>query len=164
MRLGTGDTGVPWQARKPRLHHCSSLRVSKCLTILRDYPGGTMISQTKNPRKRRRPAHSCVECRRRKVRCDRNKPCTQCTTHKFVPCVYEDGKLSSRTPTESPVIAFEETQQTDGQTLPTSDEHLPRASPRVSAPAGPIRGTVSKTRIFGHGHWMNTMSMVINYS
>ena len=128
-------------------------------------PRGTMVSPTKNIRKRRRPAHSCVECRRRKVRCDRNKPCAQCTAHKFVPCVYEDGQNGSRNSTDSPMIACEETLpqpgQANGSILPRSGEDPPRASPCSSAPAGPIRGTVSKTRVFGHGHWMNTVSMVI---
>lgn len=31
------------------------------------------------PRKRRRPALSCEQCRRRKVRCDREMPCGPCT-------------------------------------------------------------------------------------
>lgn len=31
-------------------------------------------------RKRKRPALSCVECRRRKIRCDRSHPCSQCRT------------------------------------------------------------------------------------
>ncbi|KAJ5090868.1 hypothetical protein N7532_009552 [Penicillium argentinense] len=31
-----------------------------------------------NPRKRRRPALSCEQCRRRKVRCDREMPCGPC--------------------------------------------------------------------------------------
>jgi hypothetical protein len=38
--------------------------------------------------KRRRPALSCVGCRRRKVKCDRNDPCTPCkTTH--AQCTYK---------------------------------------------------------------------------
>jgi hypothetical protein len=43
------------------------------------------------PRKRRRPALSCVECRRRKIKCDRNNPCTQCTQSKSASCTYKDG-------------------------------------------------------------------------
>ncbi|KIX06048.1 uncharacterized protein Z518_04022 [Rhinocladiella mackenziei CBS 650.93] len=39
------------------------------------------------PRKRRRPARSCVECRRRKVKCDRNDPCNHCIAAKGK-CVY----------------------------------------------------------------------------
>ncbi|KAF2738855.1 hypothetical protein EJ04DRAFT_28081 [Polyplosphaeria fusca] len=40
------------------------------------------------PVKRRRPALSCVECRRRKVKCDRNKPCTPCTRIKSPTCTF----------------------------------------------------------------------------
>ncbi|KAI0157936.1 hypothetical protein GGR52DRAFT_181509 [Hypoxylon sp. FL1284] len=31
-------------------------------------------------RKRRRPALSCLECRRRKIKCDRNQPCAHCVS------------------------------------------------------------------------------------
>lgn len=34
----------------------------------------------RQPRRRRRPALSCLECRRRKIRCDRNEPCTNCVS------------------------------------------------------------------------------------
>ncbi|KAH7411453.1 hypothetical protein BKA64DRAFT_381731 [Cadophora sp. MPI-SDFR-AT-0126] len=33
-------------------------------------------------RRRRRPALSCLECRRRKIKCDRNEPCTNCTLNR----------------------------------------------------------------------------------
>ncbi|KAG9233581.1 fungal-specific transcription factor domain-containing protein [Amylocarpus encephaloides] len=39
-------------------------------------------------RKRRRPALSCVECRRRKIKCDRNIPCAPCTQSKSATCTY----------------------------------------------------------------------------
>ncbi|GAB1317191.1 hypothetical protein MFIFM68171_07401 [Madurella fahalii] len=32
------------------------------------------------PRRRRRPALSCVDCRRRKIKCDRNNPCAHCVS------------------------------------------------------------------------------------
>ncbi len=35
-----------------------------------------------NPRKRRRPAPSCQECKRRKVKCDRSEPCGHCILSK----------------------------------------------------------------------------------
>lgn len=47
-----------------------------------------------NPRKRRRPALSCVQCRQRKVRCDRVYPCGPCTRARHeMPCSYtsQDG-------------------------------------------------------------------------
>src|ERR1700712_995428 len=36
------------------------------------------LSQGGQSRKRRRQAIVCTECRRRKIACDRNSPCTQC--------------------------------------------------------------------------------------
>lgn len=38
-------------------------------------------------RRRRRPAQSCVECRRRKVKCDRQEPCAHCRASKNK-CIY----------------------------------------------------------------------------
>ncbi|KAJ5721300.1 uncharacterized protein N7483_009234 [Penicillium malachiteum] len=49
-----------------------------------------------NPRKRRRPALSCEQCRRRKVRCDREMPCGPCTKiHPSLKCLYvKEGKAA----------------------------------------------------------------------
>ncbi len=43
--------------------------------------------ETEGVRRRRRPALSCRECRRRKVRCDHNKPCAPCV-RLGAKCVY----------------------------------------------------------------------------
>lgn len=49
-----------------------------------------------NPRKRRRPALSCEQCRRRKVRCDREMPCGPCSkAHPELECEYVyEGKAA----------------------------------------------------------------------
>ncbi|KIX10698.1 uncharacterized protein Z518_01782 [Rhinocladiella mackenziei CBS 650.93] len=39
-------------------------------------------------RRRRRPAFSCLECRRRKIKCDRNEPCAHCVAAKLQ-CAYK---------------------------------------------------------------------------
>ena len=100
---------------------------------------------TRPVQKRRRPAHSCIECRRRKVRCDRNKPCGQCVAHKVPSCAYTDNRRigSDRATAVTPGSG----QQEDAAPLPGDRP-------------GPISGTQSKTRVFGHGHWMNTMTLV----
>ncbi|PGH07654.1 hypothetical protein GX51_01663 [Blastomyces parvus] len=41
-------------------------------------------------RKRRRPAVSCVLCRRRKIRCNRQTPCSNCVRSKNSSCIYEN--------------------------------------------------------------------------
>ncbi|PWY94079.1 C6 zinc finger domain protein [Aspergillus sclerotioniger CBS 115572] len=49
------------------------------------------------PRKRRRPAKSCEQCRQRKIRCDRNVPCGPCTrARSSLGCSY---RQSFRSPT-----------------------------------------------------------------
>jgi hypothetical protein len=43
-------------------------------------------------KRRRRPALSCVECRNRKVRCDRRKPCGACTQIRSTTCTYRPSR------------------------------------------------------------------------
>ncbi|KAJ4257580.1 hypothetical protein NW762_008705 [Fusarium torreyae] len=50
--------------------------------------GGTVPSAAKTEKKRRRPALSCEQCRRRKIRCDRSLPCVNCVKSKISPCTY----------------------------------------------------------------------------
>ncbi|KAL4796901.1 hypothetical protein BDV19DRAFT_397991 [Aspergillus venezuelensis] len=45
-------------------------------------------------KKRRRPKVSCVSCRRRKIRCNREKPCNNCVRFKTAACDYEDAEPS----------------------------------------------------------------------
>ncbi|KAI1092208.1 hypothetical protein F5B19DRAFT_229703 [Rostrohypoxylon terebratum] len=52
------------------------------------------IHNLKVDRRRRRPALSCVSCRRSKIRCDRNLPCGACVRSKHKTCVYEPQSLS----------------------------------------------------------------------
>ncbi|KAE9370274.1 hypothetical protein N431DRAFT_442125 [Stipitochalara longipes BDJ] len=49
-----------------------------------------MSEITVPPRKRRRPALSCVECRRRKIKCDRRMPCSHCMQLKSTICTYPE--------------------------------------------------------------------------
>lgn len=48
---------------------------------------GNQPQPQQQPRRRRRPALSCRECRRRKIKCDHNNPCAHCVRHK-TQCVY----------------------------------------------------------------------------
>ncbi|KAK1759019.1 hypothetical protein QBC47DRAFT_436474 [Echria macrotheca] len=44
------------------------------------------------PRRRNRPALSCIQCRTRKIRCDRMEPCASCIKSKIVNCTYEEAR------------------------------------------------------------------------
>jgi hypothetical protein len=47
-----------------------------------------MPSERHEPIKRRRPALSCIECRRRKIKCDQRRPCFNCKATHFS-CQYQ---------------------------------------------------------------------------
>jgi len=51
-------------------------------------------------RKRRRPAVACTECRRRKVKCDRTRPCGPCN-QSSLRCVYRSPSSSSPPPDQN---------------------------------------------------------------
>ncbi|TAQ89012.1 hypothetical protein B7494_g2675 [Chlorociboria aeruginascens] len=54
-------------------------------------------SSTARPaRKRRRPALSCQQCRKRKIKCDRNDPCGRCVQSKFSICSYSPGTTAAQ--------------------------------------------------------------------
>ncbi|KAF2009156.1 hypothetical protein BU24DRAFT_380475, partial [Aaosphaeria arxii CBS 175.79] len=52
-------------------------------------PIQVQVTDSNRPTKRRRPALSCVECRRRKVKCDRQRPCGPCVRTKSESCTYK---------------------------------------------------------------------------
>lgn len=72
------------------------------------------------PRRRNRPALSCIQCRTRKIRCDRMEPCGSCLKSKIVNCMYEEARrpkprLWRLSPAQDP-------------DSPASDDHFPRHS------------------------------------
>ena len=111
--------------------------------------------------KRRRVINSCTECRRRKVKCDRNKPCAQCVTNQSSDlCQFFDAVPTS---TQDESERQHEHRQTDDNSvriLGVSSTAGP--SPASSTPTGQFHGSISKTRVYGHGHWMDPSSVVIS--
>lgn len=56
------------------------------------------------PKRLRRPPLSCVQCRRRRVKCDRSYPCSNCTKSKMETCSYAPShtpKGSNQTKTKA---------------------------------------------------------------
>ncbi|KHE79888.1 hypothetical protein GE21DRAFT_1342743 [Neurospora crassa] len=47
------------------------------------------------PKRRNRPAVSCIPCRGRKIKCDKQKPCESCVKSKYIkgPCRYDKSRL-----------------------------------------------------------------------
>ncbi|KAK4139426.1 uncharacterized protein C8A04DRAFT_15890 [Dichotomopilus funicola] len=47
-------------------------------------------------KRRRRPAVSCILCRKRKIRCDKQIPCSNCTKSKNATCAYKEDPRAPR--------------------------------------------------------------------
>ena len=186
-RPGRHTTHLPFSISK--LYHCFNL--------------GIMLPNP-SPRKRRRPALACASCRRRKVKCDRNSPCGQCTLRNSDLCTYtKEGRttiiernkrrpefaVTTEVSGEDACILNQPqyldniadqgapgdtanaaetslTERTSGSHRPHNtflENHKTTKSPLISSASGPILGTLSKTRIFGHGHWRNIFPLVCAY-
>ncbi|KAL4769623.1 fungal-specific transcription factor domain-containing protein [Aspergillus nidulans var. acristatus] len=113
----------------------------------------TMTDSPRTTCKRLRPSYNCTECRRRKVKCDRSRPsCGQCRALGLTSaCLYEDNPRRFTLNRDSSRNNHNSEGQ-DGQSRMTGED--------VPAGSGGIHGAISKTRVFGHGHWMNTFSVM----
>ena len=102
-----------------------------------------IASETSNnrndpPRKRRRPALSCFECRRRKIKCDRNQPCNQCVQSRVPRCSYDaestPPNLASGQWSETPVASFSATNTQRRAPHPLLPQFpTPASSPRTGS-------------------------------
>ncbi|KAJ5496538.1 hypothetical protein N7463_008525 [Penicillium fimorum] len=110
-------------------------------------------------RKRKRPLLSCVECRRRKISCDREDPCGRCAKAE-IPCVYQaqpnqpvsrpsiPSEAATRRMITPPLALNSPIISQSGSTL-KPDRHEP-------PPTGEVRGILSKARLLGTTHTINT--------
>lgn len=60
------------------------------------YPGASVYTPTDTPSERLNP-RSCVTCRRRKVRCDKHMPCSNCRRAQ-IPCIFPAPGRAPRRP------------------------------------------------------------------
>jgi hypothetical protein len=97
-----------------------------------------MMSEVTLPRRqRRRPALSCVECRRRKIKCDRKTPCSNCLQYKSTICTFPDShppNANRRTapkaaPTSHSVHEHQRIPETTSLTSVVSGSPFPDTSP-----------------------------------
>lgn len=141
-------------------------------------------------RRRRRPALSCEQCRRRKMKCDRGDPCLQCAQARNRQCTYSlqlvaaDTSIDSLHSIQQPQLPVAARFFTDAppsfhvetptgvpasyptpQTLPSAPSNWESFPGTPSDDCGGIPGkgyggTVSKTRLFGQSHWMHSFGRV----
>lgn len=85
------------------------------------------LSSTAPTRKRRRPALSCEQCRRRKIKCDRDYPCGQCLQSRTVSCSYSPSSAGmSRHVNDTTSTAFLPVQSSIG--IPNRARSIPSSS------------------------------------
>jgi hypothetical protein len=100
-------------------------------------------------KRRRRPALSCVECRNRKVRCDRGRPCRACTRLRSTTCTYRPERAGVRE--RSPASTAASANDSNDQNLRISA----RSSPQPTVPSNEFDRMVNRyvaPGIFGeHG-------------
>ncbi|KAM7215918.1 hypothetical protein V8F06_008676 [Rhypophila decipiens] len=87
---------------------------------------GHPVVQLPLQRKRRRPALSCYQCRCRKIKCDRNAPCRQCTKANLHACQYT---CDNRVPLTTAPFSPHETQFSVFDKTPTGCIAVPRLLP-----------------------------------
>lgn len=83
------------------------------------------------PKRRRRPALSCVECRLRKVKCDREKPCGACTRTKSPTCTYRPPQHAAARRARSPAGTSSTGQEGTSSARSSPQPHHPSASAQV---------------------------------
>lgn len=122
---------------------------------LSDNDGGNaapVVHASMAEKKRRRPPLACEQCRKRKIKCDRNSPCGHCTRARIPDCTYAPThvpaasktkrNLSSVLPTTSTINASQRPvrpapsqdaniQVGDGSELPTNTLPPSKASSSV---------------------------------
>lgn len=100
-------------------------------------------------RRRRRPARSCIECRRRKIKCDRNDPCAHCVSarsqctynvYRDAPTVRNQAQRGSSRPSASSPRAYPHSPLAQAQRINTnrpSDEYENPSRPPTEATGQP---------------------------
>jgi hypothetical protein len=111
----------------------------------------TALSDGGPTKRARRPALSCVECRLRKVKCDRNKPCGACIRTKSDKCTYRPLRTGFRTIDPPHSRTRVEVPPADGNpSRPSQSPHLPAESdcmpnPHVAPAISGAHGAVQIT-------------------
>ncbi|KAI0449988.1 hypothetical protein F5B21DRAFT_492670 [Xylaria acuta] len=118
------------------------------------------------PRRRRRPALSCLACRRRKLKCDRANPCARCvlTNTRCAFRVYGGGTAAVRThphgDVEGPVTPSSRTSplagtQVFGRGIPPTG-HIHLSSSPVASTAAPVAPRVEQPNSTGHSETLHS--------
>ncbi|KAH6638632.1 hypothetical protein BKA67DRAFT_145476 [Truncatella angustata] len=123
-----------------------------------------------NVRRRRRVVKSCEQCRKRKLRCDRELPCRPCkASRQALKCTYDASvSRTSTSPTAQVIGARGARPQPDHVTASVEQDPVVHSLSLATGKAWPsttssphptphphLRTETDKTRMFGQSHWMH---------
>lgn len=103
------------------------------------------------PRRRRRPAFSCLECRRRKIKCDRKDPCSHCVSvaiqcaHKVFRDAPETSPVQSRTQGRTAVSSPVDTPSSRAQSRQSRTRRIVNEKGRVTSRPLVARADISQS-------------------
>lgn len=121
-----------------------------------------MASLSIVPQKRPRPVKSCLRCRNKKLKCDREQPCSKCRIHPEEDCVYDErvGSLGdpfhhverpSYHPTPPSVVS---SQRGEIRRSPSSPEQVSKLQARVRR----LESLINQTNPQARAHVSNNVA------
>jgi hypothetical protein len=109
----------PSPAHAFRLPCCCNFS-SMTMTVVADTSRGTLAAGKAT---RARSTVSCLPCQRRKQRCDRAKPCSNCLSRRaHIDCVYDPPKLTKRSRSKTETLGTWAAKPSSEESSPSSDE------------------------------------------
>uniref|UniRef100_A0A060T200 ARAD1C25190p n=1 Tax=Blastobotrys adeninivorans TaxID=409370 RepID=A0A060T200_BLAAD len=121
------------RSRSPRRSSRSPSADSKATEPLKDYGSPAPDQETRPRKRRRRVPISCNVCRYRKLKCDRQMPCSSCKQLRMTAvCRYESKTAADMLPEAS--LSFNNIHDTPSQT--------PLYSPSITATSGAANNTM----------------------
>lgn len=110
----------------------------------------------------RRPARTCRECNRRKIKCSRSTPCTNCTRSQHE-CVYGSTLRSAaivrdREPQKSPGLSFDLPQDNIVSNIRPQDDHRASIVTSRSLPKSPALDLNGANERLGHNPEMTHLN------
>lgn len=103
---------------------------------------GPQVAIAEPPRKRRRPALACEECRKRKIKCDRNNPCVHCKASKALVCSYRSNYSST-----APQVQGTAPVTVSGHVIPGQDGNWTGSVSHILPTPGSSPGTAAHSEV-----------------
>ena len=132
-------------------HHPLSLHKVQCKVIMKRAAGATHTAQV-SQKQPRQDAVSCQTCRKRKLKCDRRRPCSSCSTRNLE-CLYNNNHNNSSEASATPAaIRSPVREHTVDRITPSEPRSI--EEPSQTQDANESLGTTDWLETIVMGHWV----------